>query len=343
MNIGVDAGGLCVKQGYGNYIFTVNLLHAITQFDKVNNYTAYTFCDSHPFQNRKFIYRKLLPKIGWMKLRVTVEEFLNQKGLFLALNQAFPPFTHGKIIAFSHGLSFIRRPDFYKRDFSRLKKQLDEYLKKSDVIVTTSIKVEQDLYKYYPKLNKRVLTLLPGIPYDFQSYQFKKRKKYLLFVGMNHQIKNVDAIIRLYLKIKKESNFKDYQLYLVGHFEEYKSKDIHIFPKISRARLKVLYQEAYAYISMSCYESFNFPVLEALSQKCPVVALETAVIPEIKKFVNLAKNDGEFIKILKRLVMLNSIQHPNKIAKKDRDDNELKTLFSWEKYVTCLRTLYNEL
>ena len=340
MQIALDAGGLCANQGYGNYIFSINLLRALAKLDQTNTYTAYTFCNQAPFQNKTFIYKKFFPKFGFMKVRVSFEELFHRKDILLALNQAIPLISKSKIIAFSHGVSFIHYPDLYKSDFTRLKNQLDDYLKKSHIIVTSSTKVKDDLYQYYPTLKNRVFTLLPGIPYDFESHQARKRKRYLLFVGMNHQIKNVDSIVKLFFEIKKQARFKDYLLYLVGEFEEFSSKDVRIFPKISRLKLKRLYQETSVYISMSHYESFNFPVLEALSQNCPVVARDTAVIPEMRKFVYLGKNKRE---VFKKIVMLNSIQHPNKIPKLVRDDAELKKIFSWEKYVSRLRTLYNEL
>ena len=336
MQISLDAGGLCVNQGYGNYIFSINILRAIALFDRTNTYTAYTFCRQSPFQNKTLFYKKLLPKFGFMKLRVSFEEYIHKKDIFLAINQAFPHLTKAKIIAFSHGLSFIHYPNLYKSDFNRLKNQLDDYLKKSHIIVTTSTKVKDDLYQYYPNLKNRVFTILPGIPYDFETHEVRKRKKYLLFVGMNHPIKDIDRLVKLFLELKKQKTFADYQLFLVGEFQAFASHDIRIFPKISRQKLKLLYQEATAYVSMSYYESFNFPILEALSQNCTVVALEGAVIPEMKPYVNVCKNNEEFAQLLTNVIL----RPPNR---RDQDDIELRDIFSWEKYVNRLRTLYNEL
>ena len=334
MQIALDAGGLCASQGYGNYIFSINILRALAKLDQTNTYTAYTFCNQAPFQNKIFIYKKFFPKFGFMKVRVSFEELFHRKDILLALNQAIPLISKSKIIAFSHGVSFIHYPDLYKSDFTRLKNQLDDYLKKSHIIVTSSTKVKDDLYQYYPTLKNRVFTLLPGIPYDFESHQARKRKKYLLFVGMNHPIKNVDSIVKLFFEIKKQARFKDYLLYLVGEFEEFSSKDVRIFPKISRQKLKRLYQEASVYISMSHYESFNFPILEALSQNCPVVTRDTAVIPEMKPYVNDCKSEKDCFKVLYNVCSKNY---------KNQNIHELKSLFSWEKYVSRLRTLYNEL
>ena len=322
MQISLDAGGLCVNQGYGNYIFSINILRAIALFDRTNTYTAYTFCRQSPFQNKTLFYKKLLPKFGFMKLRVSFEEYIHKKDIFLAIDQALPHLTKAKIIAFSHGLSFIHYPNLYKSDFTRLKNQLDDYLKKSYIIVTTSTKVKDDLYQYYPNLKNRVFTILPGIPYDFESHEVRKRKKYLLFVGMNHPVKNVERLVKLFLEFKKQKPFFGYQLFLVGEFQAFALQDIRIFPKISRQKLKLLYQEASVYISMSHYESFNFPILEALSQNCTVVALESAVIPEMQPYINVCKTEKD---CLEALYKISSKNHKN------QNFNNLDSYFSQEK------------
>jgi len=83
-------------------------------------------------------------------------------------------------------------------------------------------------------------------------------------------------------------------------------------------------------LTASYYESFNFPVLEALSQGCPVIGLESAIIPELAPYVNLAKSEDEFIKLMKTVPV-----KPNlKLIK------YLKSEFNWKKYVKKLVKLY---
>ena len=57
-----------------------------------------------------------------MKARVSLEELVNEKDIFLALNQASPLFTGSRIISFSHGLSFYFYADFYPDSFESMNK-----------------------------------------------------------------------------------------------------------------------------------------------------------------------------------------------------------------------------
>ncbi|OGK13960.1 hypothetical protein A3A93_04925 [Candidatus Roizmanbacteria bacterium RIFCSPLOWO2_01_FULL_38_12] len=337
-NISIDAGGLCVDQGYGNYVFTINLLCAISRYDRNNKYTAYTFCGSKPFQKKRLSY-KVLPKSGFMKLRVSWEELTQRQDVFLGLNQALPFFSRGKMFAFSHGLSFLRYPGFYKKDFERLKIQLHVYLSKSGKIITTSEKVKDELINFAPASKNRIVALLPGIPYDFETYSERKRKKYLLFVGMNHRIKNVNKLVKCFQKLIRKNEYANFKLYLVGPFNRFQSETILVFPTITRQKLKVLYQEAALYVCMSHYESFNFPILEALSQRCPVVALKSAVISEMKKFVHVVNNEQEFIEFgITKTVNQVRVDYGGEV-----DVDELKKTFSWKSYITKLMKLYHEL
>ena len=126
--------------------------------------------------------------------------------------------------------------------------------------------------------------------------------------------------------------FKNYKLYLVSTCKEFQSKNVQVIPVVSRSELLTLYRSATAYLSASHYESFNFPILEALSQKCPVVALQSAVIPEMKDYVYTASDSKLFLEFMRRIV---------KGSSKKYSISTLHKLFSWEDYVYKLRALYN--
>ena len=125
----------------------------------------------------------------------------------------------------------------------------------------------------------------------------------------------------------------DYKLYLVTNSSRFDN----FHPKVetvriqNRSKLKKLYKEACALLTASYYESFNLPVLEALSQNCPVVGLKSAIIPELKAYVSLANNQKEFVE-----KMLEAADAKSKTI----DQNKLRHEFSWEKYIKTLRALY---
>lgn len=314
MKISVDGGGLGAKRGerFGNYVFSENLIKALSLYDKKNHYEVYTF-------------DRLKPRLAWSKVRLSIEEFRTKKDVFLALNQAIPLFVSGKVISFCHGLSYYFYPQYYsKKDNIRLRKQLEDIIKRSDIIVVSSNKVKKELESITVKyLTEKKIVVIPfGIPFDILDKRLLRSvrndvKPYFLFVGMEHPIKNIEFIRKAFEKFKGLKGLNDYKLLLVTK-------------NISRLKLKQLYQNATALLIGSYYESFNLPVLEALSQSCPVIGLKSAIIPELVSYVNIAENEKRFIELMKTI--------PKKLTL--QLFNQLKQEFSWDKYVKKLVKLY---
>ena len=311
MNISVDGGALNPKnnQRFGTAVFSDNLVKALQLYDNKNKYRIYTF-------------KNLKPKFLWMKGRVSIEEIMHKNDIFLALNQAFPLYTSGRIISFCHGLSYYFYPQYYSmKNIHRLNKQLKEMINRSNIIVVSSQKVKEELLTIEKKIAKKIVVLPFGVPFDMNNvkkFKSSKVKKYFLYVGMDHPIKNIEFIKEVFKKFQKVKKFEGYKLMVVTN-------------NCSRKKLGNLYKNASALLTASHYESFNFPVLEALSVGCPVIGLNSAIIPELKPFVNLANNQEEFISL-----MIDNIKSKSKpILIK-----HLTELFNWQSYVENLVKLY---
>ncbi len=277
MKISVDAGALCAKknQRFGNYIVTENLIKALKLYDQENKYFFYSFCNKPQTIN-------LQPKLFWSVFRISIEEIIKKKDYYLALNQALPLFTPSKIISFSHGLSFYFYPELYPDSAEKMKNQHKTMIERSHKIVVPSIKVKNELFAVFKKIKCEIIVIPYGIPFDMLSkikdpLQGKQRSrskdKFFLTVGMDHPIKNKKVLPR------------------------YKHKFI-VANNVSRIKLKLLYQKANALVTTSLYESFNLPVLEALSLGCPVIGLKSAIIPELAPYVNLCQNKKELLYML---------------------------------------------
>ena len=101
--------------------------------------------------------------------------------------------------------------------------------------------------------------------------------------------------------------------------------------RCGRTELCSLYRSATALLTASHYESFNLPILEALSQGCPIVALESAVIPEFQASVLTAHSRDEFIQHMNRSITL-------KLDTKKMQ--EIRKKYSWEHIVHTIQTYY---
>lgn len=339
MKISIDGGGICVPphKRYGNYIYTVNLIRALTSYDKGNTYYVYSFC-SRPNAlslNSNSFYKILKPKLLWMKLRVSIEELLVPKDVFIAVNQAMPVLTRSDVISVSHGLSFMYFPAYYKDSFRKMSRQLDAMVRHSRHIVVSSQRVKQELTERYPTADKKTVVIPYGIPYDMTERKDRVRQNYFVFAGMNNQVKNVKGLVDAFLKLIEKKEYKSYKLYLVGPFAAYKkkSRQIQTFPQLPREEYREMLRKARAYVCASHYESFNIPALEALSQGCPVVAVDTAIIPEMRKYVLLAHNEDELVSRMEEVAAGKTT-----VVKGE----ELDKAFNWETYVKKLLTLYKK-
>lgn len=325
MKIGVDGGALSADKNhqFGNYTFTINLLEAIRKYDPNNQYTFYTFAKpSSQLNLGKNIRVKIIkPKIFWSKIGMSLAQIDDKNEVFLAINQSLPIIPPKKIIGFSHGLSFYFYKNLYPDSWRKMLNQHQLLIKKCQHIIVPSKKVRDELVKIYPENYKKIKVLLYGPPFNLKSnkkvIQYKK-SNYFLAVGMNHPIKNFNLLKKIFIQFKE-------------NYKEFSTKLIIINKGIELKQLKFFYQNALALLTTSLYESFNFPILEALSCGCPVISLASAVIPEMRSMVLIAKNKDEFLPLM-RQVITKDIKVNNK---------EIKKLFSWKNYIRELKKLYD--
>lgn len=334
IKVSIDGGGLCLSEEdqFGNYTFSKNLITALSLYDKKSKYFLYTFCEKEEDLKlgKNLVFKKLYPRLFWSKIRVSIEECFKKKDFYLGLNQSIPLMTFSKVISFSHGLSFRFYQGLY-RNYDKLEDQLESLVKDSDKIIVSSIRVKREMVELFPKIKDRIHVLPYGIPFDMSlTLGKRKREKYFLHVAMDHPIKNVEFIINAFNKVRKARRFKDYRLYLIGYKGEINDPKIKTVAHVTRAELKKLYQKATALLTASYYESFNFPVLEALSQGTQAIGLREAIIPELRPYTRLADDMEEFVELMKK-----AASRPVKIKK------EIAKVFSWKKYVKELLRLYN--
>ena len=341
MKISLDAGAFCGGRDshFGNYVFTKNIIEALALYDKKNQYFAYSFCRKPKgiptYSN--IIYQKLLPTFSWMRLRVSIDEFFTKKDVFLALNQSLPIYTKAKKIVFSHGLSFHFFPQYYPDSCEILKKQFGEMVKRADWLVVSSKKVKEEITSAGRISEDKVIVIPYGVPFDMldrAKLREKGKSNYFLYVGMNHPIKNIKFMIDSFRLFRQKKEFSHFKLIMVTDrlLKNYPGNNIFIYKYVSRQRLAKLYQEATAYLTSSFYESFNFPIVEALVNNCPVIALKSAVIPELKKYVMMVSDMEEFVDQMKKVVK-------DKNGKINND--EIVKTFSWSNYVNKLTHLYD--
>lgn len=113
-------------------------------------------------------------------------------------------------------------------------------------------------------------------------------KRNLLYVGSIIPRKNTELLIKSFIELKKNADYKDVQLVLVGKGDSaYERKCKDLIPKefekdviwcsfIKNAQLKFIYQNTFAFLLPSVKEIFGMVLLEAMYFGLPVVSSHSA-------------------------------------------------------------------
>lgn len=125
---------------------------------------------------------------------------------------------------------------------------------------------------------------LPVPKTDVPTIEAKPKRPFFLFVGRLEEIKGVQNLIPVF------QNQTDYDLLVAGD-GDYKnalvkqangSANIKFLGRLDQQKLQNLYRSARAVIVPSiCYETFGIIIIEAFSQKTPVIVNDLGALPEV--------------------------------------------------------------
>jgi glycosyltransferase involved in cell wall biosynthesis len=107
---------------------------------------------------------------------------------------------------------------------------------------------------------------------------------------------------------------------------------------VSDRELQRLYKQAFGFVFPSHYEGFGLPILESMSQACPVIASRNSSLPEVGGEAVLYWN-GESPEMLAESML--QLEEDEKLyLRLSREGLERSRLFSWEKTALRLRQFY---
>jgi mannosyltransferase len=117
-----------------------------------------------------------------------------------------------------------------------------------------------------------------------RALDYSEFENMVLYVGQRGGYKRFDLAIGAIEKCK------DLSLGIVGPIPTESEVNLlnsqlpgrwHSFGPVTGSRLRELYSMVFAFIYPSDYEGFGLPILEAMACGCPVVAANTASLPEV--------------------------------------------------------------
>lgn len=307
MRIGIDLRALMEGKTTGVEVYIINLLHSLFTIDSENEYILFvnSWGEISPLV-REFRY----PNVALKHLHYSNKIFnLFQKFLrYPKLNKILGGadiifFPHWRVaavqkdipvIAVFHDLSYKIIPEFFTtwQRFWHLFMDYENAAKTATRVIAVSGNTGKDLIEYYRLDNRKISVIYPGIPpsskEDVKPEQNLLEKSYFLYLGTFEPRKNLPMALKAYeeyctMRVSPRT------LVLAGHsgwgtkllIPQAIKNRVQVFKNISGDRKTALVKNAFALVFPSFYEGFGFSMIEAASERIPVIAGSGSSLPEI--------------------------------------------------------------
>ncbi|RLC50643.1 MAG: hypothetical protein DRH79_07315 [Candidatus Cloacimonadota bacterium] len=368
MKIAINAlGPSKVKAGIGNYL--ANLITELSIIDKENRYIIFASSQNMHFYGNKNRNFKIIDIGFWAKnklLRILWEQLILPFNIIdfkadILFSPGFvcPLYKTSKNVTVIHDMTFFSHPyvhTFFKRIYFPF--MIKQAVKKSEKIIAVSNNTRKEIIKYTHIAKEKIaVTLLAANKFSVAEIadekKFLKEKygidsDYLLFVGMIEPRKNIRLIIDSFNKIE-DDNLK---LVIVGQkgwmteelFERIGADDLErrvIFTGfVPDEELSVFYKNARVFLYPSLYEGFGIPVLEAMSEGCPVITSNISSLPEVAGDAAILinpENSDELSDAINKIS--NNSKYREELIEKGFDNVKK---FSWEKTAEQTLSIFEE-
>ena len=232
----------------------------------------------------------------------------------------------------------------------------------SDKVITVSDFSKSEILKYFRCTATKIEVIKNGVKavgvikeWVYLQDAYKLPSRYLLFVGNVKPHKNIRGLLEAYLRLD-DWHRKHYKVVIVGVKQGFITGDLRLFDWIdSHPKLKSdvvftgyvhdddmdsIYHYASLFVFPSLYEGFGLPPLEAMLNKCPVIASDAASIKEVCKDGALYFNPNSFheISVLIAQLLDSDVQRKSLIESGIR----VAKSYSWASSIGAHVRLFNE-
>ena len=200
----------------------------------------------------------------------------------------------------SYGLKYTKKPavlTYHDKCFSsyaynkRTLKQQKECLKYVDAIIAISENTKKDFLSLFDFPENKVSVIYHGVEPQVDVYSVPRliQKKYILYVGGRSGYKNFSMFLEAFNSIIQKISHelilvctgKDFDNNELKQINNLKLNNNILVKRFSDDELINLYRYAELFVFPSKYEGFGIPILEAMSNFCPVACSSTSCFPEI--------------------------------------------------------------
>ncbi len=246
---------------------------------------------------------------GVMWEQFDLQRWLKKQGSPLLINFCNSgPLYYQPAISTIHDLATIFNPNWFSKFFAfAYQRMLPILAKRSEIILTVSEQVKKELIAELNLNPNKVKVVYNGLPQvfmnDIQSGKSFMKRRQILAVGSFDPRKNLNLLMEAFAEMPST---KDWKLVIAGRQSDlfrYKYQQlpenvkdrIIIKTAVSDNDLIKLYRESEVFVSLSAYEGFGIPVLEAIAHQCRVLVSDIAVFRELftgyVTFTSLKKED----------------------------------------------------
>lgn len=364
MIIGLDASRANKKERTGTEWYSFELIRNLAKLDRTNRYYLYSkeklradLLNLGP----NFISKVLNwpPKKLWSQLRLSGEMLFSPPEVLFVPAHTIPVIHPAKTVTTCHDIGFDRFPELYsKKELMYHRWSMRLAIKHAKKIITVSNFTKEEILKVYQVDPAKIEVIHNGFDDEFYHLidneaeinkvleKFKIPKLFVLFIGRLEEKKNTPGLIKAWAILKHKYHVS-HKLVLVGNpgynFNEVLrsiqknnlQREVILTGYLEAEVLPYLMNAADLFVFPSLYEGFGLPVLEAFACGTPVVASNSASLPEVAgEAAQLVdpKNIEEMAEAIFRVVNNKELQ----LEMKKRGFEQIKK-FSWK--LTAEKTL----
>lgn len=288
MRIGVNALYLIPGGVGGTEIYLRNLLRALAEVDRTNEYVVFTNRETGAdLVPASFVHAPLNVKGVNRPARLIYEQTglalqVRRHRIDVMFNPGFtaPVFPGCPNVTVFHDLQHKRHPEYFKKlDLPAWNLFLALSVRRSRMLIADSEATRADLKRFYGVDDSRIVVAPLGVEPAFYSLT-RAPETFLLCVSTLHPHKNLDNLLSAFARFRRER--PEYTLVMTGvrgfHTAAVESRiaelglgeSVRLTGWIERSELYDLFRRAAGMVYPSMFEGFGLPVIEAMASGTPL-------------------------------------------------------------------------